>query len=31
MLDAAAKHLDSALAVAATDQDGAYTLLYDAT
>lgn len=30
MLDAAAKHLDSALVVAATDPDGAYTLLYDA-
>ena len=30
ILAAAAKHLDSALVVAATDPDGAYTLLYDA-
>lgn len=30
MLDAAAKHLDSAQVVARTDPDGAYTLLYDA-
>ena len=29
-LDAAAKHLDSALTVAEHDPDGAYTLLYDA-
>jgi hypothetical protein len=29
-LDAAAKHLDSAQAVAESDPDGAYTLLYDA-
>jgi hypothetical protein len=30
MLDAAAKHLDSAKLVAESDADGAYTLLYDA-
>jgi hypothetical protein len=29
-LDAAAKHLDSAMLVADADPDGAYTLLYDA-
>lgn len=29
-LDAAAKHLDSAVAVAEADPDGAYTLVYDA-
>jgi hypothetical protein len=29
-LDAAAKHLDSALLVADADSEGAYTLLYDA-
>jgi len=30
LLEAAARHLDSALVVADSDPDGAYTMLYDA-